>query len=110
TTTTARLTQIGELSRGFVYYVSRLGVTGAQRDLPAQLAEEVERVRTATKLPVAVGFGISTSAHAKAVAHFGDGVVVGSAFVDRIAKASTDAERIASVKTLARELVAGVRA
>lgn len=109
TTTTARLARIGELSRGFVYYVSRLGVTGAQRELPPQLAEQVAAVRNATRLPVAVGFGISTGEHAKAVAHLGDGVVVGSAFVDRIAKASSDADRIGSVRTLAKELVSGVR-
>jgi tryptophan synthase alpha chain len=110
TTTEARLKRIGELSRGFVYYVSRLGVTGAQRELPPQLADEVQRVRKATSLPVAVGFGISTGEHARAVGKLGDGVVVGSAFVDRIAKAKNDEDRVRAVKALAKEIVAGARA
>lgn len=109
TTSAERLERIGEMSRGFVYYVSRLGVTGAQRELPPLLAEEVARVRAATQLPVAVGFGISTGAHARSVAHSADGVVVGSAFVDRIGKGKNDAERVQAVRELAKEIVSGVR-
>ncbi len=109
TTTPERLKLVGEASRGFVYYVSRLGVTGAQRELSSSLAEEVARVRAATKIPVAVGFGVSNGEQARTVARFADGVIVGSAIVDRMAKASSDAERLASVRSLTRELIAGVR-
>lgn len=109
TTTEARLKHIGELSRGFVYYVSRLGVTGVQRELSQTLGEELTRVRTVVKLPIAVGFGIASGAQARAVAALAEGVVVGSAFVDRIAKAGSDAERVRQVSELARDIVTGVR-
>ena len=69
-------------AQGFVYLVARLGVTGARPSLGADLAHSVQRVRLATPLPVAVGFGISTPAQARAVAAMADGVVVGSALVD----------------------------
>ncbi len=70
--------------QGFVYLVARLGVTGASATLDQGLAESVARVRDATALPVAVGFGISSPAQAHAVAAFADGVVVGSALVDTL--------------------------
>lgn len=109
TTTPARLKLVGEASRGFVYYVSRLGVTGAQRELSSSLADEVARVRAAASIPVAVGFGVSTGAQAREVAKLAEGVIVGSAIVDRMAKAKSDSERVESVRALTRELVAGVR-
>jgi tryptophan synthase alpha chain len=71
-------------AQGFVYLVARLGVTGASTGLAADLGESVARVRAATALPVAVGFGISTPAQATAVARIADGVVVGSALVDEL--------------------------
>ena len=71
-------------AQGFVYLVARLGVTGASTELAADLGPSVERVRTATHLPIAVGFGISTPAQAAAVARLADGVVVGSALVDEL--------------------------
>ncbi len=109
TTTPARLKLVGEASRGFVYYVSRLGVTGAQRELSTSLAEEVSRLRGAVKIPIAVGFGVSNGEQARAVSRIADGVIVGSAIVDRMAKANSDSERVESVRALTRELVAGVR-
>ena len=71
-------------ARGFVYVVARLGVTGASGALAADLGATVARVRTATDLPVAVGFGIGTADQARQVAALADGVVVGSALVDRL--------------------------
>lgn len=109
TTTTARLHVIGSASRGFVYYVSRLGVTGAQRELSSTLGEEVARVREATHLPVAVGFGVSNGAQARAVSRLADGVIVGSAIVECMARAANDAERVNGVRALVRELVEGIR-
>ena len=69
------------MSRGFVYCVSSTGVTGERAELPDELAELVARVKAATELPVAVGFGVSTPEQAAAVARIADGVVVGSAIV-----------------------------
>jgi tryptophan synthase alpha chain len=69
-------------AQGFVYLVARLGVTGATASLSAGLAESVARVRRATELPLAVGFGISTPSQAQTIARMADGVVVGSALVD----------------------------
>lgn len=73
---------VGRLSRGFVYVVSRAGVTGVRADVPEGLADLVARVRAGVgRLPVAVGFGISTPEQVSAVARLADGVVVGSAVV-----------------------------
>jgi len=76
-----RLQAIGEDARGFVYAVSLTGTTGERSALPPELPAMVERVRAATPMPVAVGFGISTSEHASAVADLADGVIVGSRVV-----------------------------
>lgn len=83
TSTPERLATVGELSSGFVYCVSTTGVTGERTELPAELAQLVERVKAGTSLPVAVGFGVSTPEQAAVVATVADGVVVGSALVRR---------------------------
>jgi len=82
TTRPERLRQAVGDAEGFVYLVARLGVTGASTALAADLPGSVARLRAATPLPIAVGFGISTAAQARAVAALADGVVVGSALVD----------------------------
>ncbi len=76
-----------ELTTGFVYCVSRPGVTGVREQLPADLAALVERIRTQTSKPVAVGFGISRPEHVRRVCELADGAVVGSAVVRVIAEA-----------------------
>lgn len=81
TTPAARMADIARHGSGFVYLISRLGVTGARDALPADLEGTVKRLRQATALPVCVGFGVSTPAQAQAVARLADGVVVGSAVV-----------------------------
>jgi tryptophan synthase alpha chain len=82
TTTGARLIRAVADAEGFLYLVARLGVTGASRALASGLEEYIARVRGATPLPLAVGFGISTPAQARTVAGLADGVVVGSALVE----------------------------
>jgi tryptophan synthase alpha chain len=77
-------------AEGFLYLVARLGVTGASATLAAGLADSVATVRAASPLPVAVGFGISTPAQAAQVARLADGVVVGSALVDALARDGVD--------------------
>ena len=81
TTTPERIAEIGADARGFVYTVSLTGTTGERAELPPGLADTVARVRAATEVPVAVGFGISTPEHAQAVAEIADGVIVGSRVV-----------------------------
>jgi tryptophan synthase alpha chain len=81
TSTAERIAEIGADARGFVYAVSLTGTTGERAELPPELTETVERVRAATEVPVAVGFGISTPEHARAAAEVADGVIVGTRLV-----------------------------
>lgn len=81
TTPEARMRAIAQTGSGFVYLISRLGVTGERSELPADLPATIARVRAATPLPVCVGFGISRPEQARAVGRLADGVVVGSAIV-----------------------------
>ena len=107
TTPAARMAEIARHGSGFVYLISRLGVTGAREDLPPGLAETIERLRKAARLPICVGFGIATPAQARAVAALADGVVVGSAVV-RAAGESVDqaAALIRSLRTAIDEATA----
>ena len=93
TTKPARVREIAAAARGFLYYVSRTGVTGARAELQAGLAREVEEVRAVTSVPVAVGFGISTPEQAATVARVADGVVVGSALVEALRTGGVDGGR-----------------
>ncbi len=86
TTPRARLEQICARGEGFIYYVSREGVTGAQTSVAESLGEHVAGIRECTDLPIAVGFGVSTPEQVAEVARHGDAVVVGSAIVNQIAQ------------------------
>ena len=104
TTTDARMKKAGELGRGFLYGISRLGVTGA-RDTVASGAEDmVRRIRATTDLPVALGFGISRPEHVAEVGAYADAAVVGSALVALIAEASGSPQLIARVEEYVRSL------
>ena len=81
TTAAERLAEIGASASGFVYAVSLTGTTGERDELPAELPEMVRRVRSATDVPVAVGFGVSTGDQARRVGEVADGVIVGSRVV-----------------------------
>jgi tryptophan synthase alpha chain len=108
TTPPNRITDITRDAGGFIYYVSREGVTGERTDVAASLPERVELIRSTTRLPIAVGFGISTPEQVREVARHADGVVVGSAIVKRIAEGGNShdlAVRLAGfVKPLAEAL------
>jgi tryptophan synthase alpha chain len=104
TTTPERVEEIGADARGFVYAVSLTGTTGERDALPPRLEEMVTGVRGATDLPVAVGFGISTPEHARAVADLADGVIVGS----RVVRASAEGGP-AAVGELIGELAEALR-
>jgi tryptophan synthase alpha chain len=84
TTPPARMQRICAGAAGFIYYVSREGVTGAQTSVASSLSERVAEIRRCTTLPIAVGFGIATAEQAREVAQFADAIVVGSAIVQRI--------------------------
>jgi tryptophan synthase alpha chain len=101
----ARLKAIAECSQGFVYAISRTGITGTQSHLTSDAADVVTRLKQFTKLPVAVGFGISNAEHVKAVGEFADAAVVGSAIVQLIEKTAPEE----AAKTVGR-FVAELRA
>ncbi len=86
TTPEKRMKSIVKRGAGFIYYISREGVTGMQTSVASNLASQVAKIRAHTDLPVAVGFGISTPEQAKTVASVADAVVVGSAVVNQVAK------------------------
>ena len=110
TTPTERLPRIGAAATGFIYYVSREGVTGVRDQMAANIPEAVARIRRHTALPVAVGFGISTPAQVKEVARSADGVVVGSALVNIIKdNLGSRAALPARLQATAAGLVAGFR-
>ncbi len=96
TTPPARMAEIARTGSGFVYLISRLGVTGERSDLPPELPETVARLRAATSLPICVGFGISRPEQARSVAAIADGVVVGSAIVRAADESVAAAVRLAT--------------
>ena len=101
TTDDRRLPAVLRNTSGFVYYVSITGITGAATAQAEAVAPEVARIKAATDLPVCVGFGVRTPDNAAAIASVADGVVVGTAIVDRIGQGDSPAEVLAFVKTLA---------
>ena len=105
-----RIKLITSVCGGFVYAASLMGITGARDSVGAAAAGLVSRVRECTSLPVAVGLGVRDGAQAAEVARFADGVIVGSAFVQRLLSAPDTAAGLAAVRELAAELAAGVRA
>jgi tryptophan synthase alpha chain len=104
----ARLKAIAAKSRGFVYAVSRVGITGTQTELAADAKGLVERIRKFTKLPIALGFGVSTPEHVRAVGEFADAAVVGSAIVGLIEKTPA-ADAAKAVGEFVRSLCGGVK-
>jgi tryptophan synthase alpha chain len=110
TSTDARLKQIADSTTGFLYLISRTGVTGERESLPEELPALVRRARGFTKLPIAVGFGISLPTHVSVLGGIADAAVVGSALMAAIENSATVdaaavavAERIRTLKRAARE-------
>jgi tryptophan synthase alpha chain len=85
-----RLARIAEVSEGFIYAISRVGITGTQQKVASDARELVARLRRYTKLPIALGFGISNAAHVAVVAEYADAAVVGSAIVALIEQSSRE--------------------
>jgi tryptophan synthase alpha chain len=109
TTTPERLAMLAQQTRGFLYYVSLKGVTGARSDLAKGIEEQVRRIRSVSEIPVCVGFGISTPEQAARVGAFADGVVVGSALVDRISSSRGRQEAVDCAAQFVSELKASLR-
>lgn len=110
TTPPARMAVITKDASGFIYYVSRTGVTGERSDVAADLAQSVAGIRRHTTLPVVVGFGISSPGHVRTVAAAADGVVVGSALVNVISQNLGDRAAIApAMAAKVADLATGLR-
>ena len=114
TTDEKRLPTVLTNTSGFVYYVSITGITGAAAPDTGKVAAAVARIKRHTKLPVCVGFGVRTAAHARAIAEGADGVVVGSALVEALRQSlepdgKPTSKSVAAVTDLTRALAEGVR-
>ncbi len=108
TTDAARLPAVLEGASGFLYYVSVAGITGLQQAAQASIEDAVARLKAATDLPVAVGFGVRTPEQAAAIGRVADGVVVGSAIVELVGMHGTDAP--APIRAYIQSLSAAIRA
>jgi tryptophan synthase alpha chain len=104
TSTEVRLRRIAESSEGYIYYVSLKGVTGARESLQVDLEASLGRLRRLTDKPIAVGFGISTPAQVSRVAMLVDGIIVGSAIVDRIERLGGKPAMVGEVAEFVRSL------
>ncbi len=104
TTTDERIRKAAALGRGFLYLISRLGVTGARAQLAAEAQALAERVRRASSLPRAVGFGISRPEHVAEVGRWAEAAVVGSALVERIAEVAGGSDLVEEVEQFVRWL------
>jgi tryptophan synthase alpha chain len=111
TSTPQRMERVARMSSGFVYCVSRTGVTGAREHLPEEVPQMVQAMRALTDLPLCVGFGISRKDHVKAVCEVADGAVVGSAVVSLMEKEAKHGERslLEAVHRFVRELKEATR-
>jgi len=109
TTPGDRMELIAKRCAGFIYYVSREGVTGMQTEVADTISQMTKKIRVHTTLPVAVGFGISTPAQAKAVAANADAVVVGSAIVNQIALCGRRPDLVLRVTKFVKSLVQAVK-
>lgn len=110
TTPDARIAKIAQIATGFIYYVSREGVTGVRGEVAANIPQAIARIRTHTSLPVAVGFGISNRAQVAQVAAVADGVVVGSVLVNCIRDHLESPDKITQkLKVVASDLAIGTK-
>ena len=109
TTPEDRMELIVKRGSGFIYYISREGVTGMQTSVASNLASQVARIRAHTNLPVAVGFGISNPKQAKLVASSADAVVVGSAVVNQIAGSGQSPELVKRVGAFVKSLASAIK-
>lgn len=109
TTPEDRIEKIVKRGTGFIYYISREGVTGMQESVAANIADRTAKIHAHTDLPVAVGFGISNPEQARLVAENADAIVVGSAIVNQIAERGKSSDLVPKVTAFVESLIAGIR-
>jgi len=109
TTPEDRIETIAKNAKGFLYYVSREGVTGARDSISKSLPEKISELRKHSNLPIAVGFGISNADQARQVAQHADAVVVGSAIVDLIAKYGDTAQMVEKISGFSRKIAEAIK-
>lgn len=108
TSTPERIKTITEHTAGFIYYVSRMGVTGVQDKIQENIPDRVNLIQQRTSLPIVVGFGISKPDHVKQISRIADGVVVGSAIVQKIDHHQNDSDIVETVSKFIRQLTHGL--
>jgi tryptophan synthase alpha chain len=109
TSDAGRIKLVARMGRGFIYYVSVAGVTGARRALEGELKSRVARIRRHSRLPIGVGFGVSTPKQAARIASFADAVVVGSALIDVIERAGKNGRKAAAAGAFLSRLKRAMR-
>ncbi len=108
TSTKERIRLIAQKSKGFIYYVSLTGVTGARKRLPAQIREHIREIKRITDKPVCVGFGVSTPQQVRQLSAFCDGVIIGSAIINRLERYLSDRKSIPrKVAAFTKDLMRG---
>ena len=105
-----RIRLVARLGRGFIYYVSVTGVTGARRALENELQTQVARIRRSTRLPIGVGFGISTPEQAARIGSFADAAVVGSALIDVMERAGPNGKKVSDARAFVARLKKAMKA
>jgi len=109
TTSPERILEVVKDARGFLYYVSREGVTGARETIASSLTEKIAELRQLSALPIAVGFGISNPEQAREVAQHADAVVVGSAIVSKIGEHGAEADLVDRIVGFVKPLVDAIK-
>jgi tryptophan synthase alpha chain len=109
TSDVSRMKRVAKVASGFIYYVTVTGVTGARSKVAVTLKDAVKRVRKYSSLPIGIGFGISTPDQVRSVSKWGDGVIVGSAIIDKILKHKGERDMPEKIGRFAKRLKAGTR-
>lgn len=108
TTDDERIRKITNHATGFLYYISLTGVTGTQKPNPEDIRKDAERIRKLTTLPMVIGFGISTPAQAAEISAYGDGIVIGSAFVKLVEENTGKPDLVTVVLSYAKDIKAAL--
>jgi tryptophan synthase alpha chain len=108
TTDNERIKEITKHATGFLYYISLTGVTGTQKPNPEDIRKDTERIRKLTTLPMVIGFGISTPAQAAEISVYGDGIVIGSAFVKLVEENTAKPDLVTLVSSYAKSIKAAL--
>lgn len=103
-----RIKKIINHSKGFIYYVSLTGVTGTRKSLPLEIKKDIKKIKTLTKKPICVGFGISNAVQAKEISKISDGIIIGSAIIEKINNAKSKKQMLEDIKSFASNIAKAV--